>query len=139
MLPIASGIALDEQEIQIDFVRASGPGGQNVNKVASAAQLRFDVDASPNLPAEVKARLRKLGGRRVTSTGVLIIEARRYRTQEANRADALQRFMSLVQKAAEKPRSRKRTQPTSASREQRLREKKKRSELKRSRGGGEME
>jgi ribosome-associated protein len=139
MLQIASGIALDEQEIQIEFVRASGPGGQNVNKVATAAQLRFDVDASPNLPADVKARLRKLGGRRVTSTGVLIIEARRYRTQEGNRADALQRFMSLVQKAAEKPRSRKRTQPTAASREQRLQAKKRRSELKRSRGGGEIE
>jgi ribosome-associated protein len=133
MLEISPALRIRDDEIRIEFVQASGPGGQNVNKTATAAQLRFDVTASPSLPEEVKRRLMKLAGRRVTAEGILIIEARRFRTQEANRADALKRLMALLQKAAEKPRPRRPTKPTPASKEARLRRKKRRSEIKKSR------
>ena len=134
MLEITSTLSIDERELQIDFVRASGPGGQNVNKVATAAQLRFDVRGSASLPEEVKSRLIRLGGSRVTLDGVLVLEAKRHRTQEHNRADALRRFVELVQKATEKPKPRRKTKPTLASKEQRLKGKKIRAEIKKTRG-----
>ncbi len=129
MLEITPSLQIDERELQIDFTRASGPGGQNVNKVATAVQLRFDVKAS-SLPDEVKRRLIHLAGKRMTSEGVLLIEAKRFRTQEQNREDAIQRFVTLVRKALVKPKTRSKTKPTQASREERLKEKKKRGEIK---------
>jgi ribosome-associated protein len=130
MLEITPTLSIDERELQIDFIRSSGPGGQNVNKVATAVQLRFDVRAS-SLPEEVKARLIHLAGKRITSEGILWIEAKRFRTQEQNREDALQRFVELVRRSLIKPKARKRTKPTKASKEERLKGKKKRGEIKR--------
>ncbi|RJP46139.1 MAG: aminoacyl-tRNA hydrolase [Anaerolineaceae bacterium] len=122
-----------ENELALEFIRASGPGGQNVNKVATAVQLRFDVTHSPSLREEVKARLIKLAGKRVTVDGVLVIEAKKYRSQEQNRFDALERFYGLLKKASQKPKTRRPTRPTRASKEKRLEEKKKRGEIKRTR------
>jgi ribosome-associated protein len=119
-----------DRELSFEYIRSSGPGGQNVNKVATAVQLRFDIANSPSLPGDVKARLLKMAGKRVTSDGILVIEARRHRTQEKNREDAIQRFYELVKKAGEKPKSRHKTKPTKASKEKRLKSKKKRSEVK---------
>lgn len=130
MTEISPSLQIDERELQIDFVRASGPGGQNVNKVATAAQLRFDVNAS-SLPEEVKARLVRLAGNRVTGDGVLLIEAKRFRTQEQNREDAVQRFMDLVRKALIPPKPRRKTKPTAASKAKRLQAKKVRGATKR--------
>ena len=124
-------VKIDESEIQIDFIRASGPGGQNVNKVSTAAQLRFDVRSSPSLTEEVKERLVKLAGSRMTEEGILIIEARRYRTQEQNRLDALQRLVSLVQMALEPPKQRRKTRPSRTSSAARVDEKKRRGAIKR--------
>jgi ribosome-associated protein len=132
MIEINPSLQIDEREVQIDFVRASGPGGQNVNKVATAVQLRFDVNSS-SLPDEAKARLVHLAGNRLTSEGVLLIEAKRFRTQEQNREDAFQRFVELVRKSLVKPKARKRTKPTQASKEKRLKVKKKRGEIKKMR------
>ena len=132
MLEITPSVQIDERDLQIDFVRASGPGGQNVNKVATAAQLRFDVRGS-SLPADVRERLIRLAGNRITTEGVLLIEARRFRTQEQNRADALNRFAELVRKALIPPKPRKRTKPSAASKAERLQAKKKRGEIKRHR------
>src|SRR5215211_5073005 len=129
MIEITPSLQIDERELQIDFIRASGPGGQNVNKVATAVQLRFDVPAS-SLPEDVKARLIHLAGNRVTAEGVLLIEAKRFRTQEGNRADAIQRFVELVRKSLVRPKARKKTKPTKASKEVRLKEKKRRAEIK---------
>jgi ribosome-associated protein len=120
MIPVTPMLSLSEEEIRLEFVRASGPGGQNVNKVATAVQLRFDVGRSPSLPDEVRARLFRLAGRRVTEDGVLLINARRFRTQERNRQDAIDRLVALISKAAERPRARLRTQPAPASRQRRL-------------------
>jgi ribosome-associated protein len=132
MLEIAPSLQIDERELQIDFIRASGPGGQNVNKVATAVQLRFDVRAA-SLPEDVKTRLIQLAGRRMTDEGVLLIEAKRFRTQEQNRADAIQRFVELVRKSLLKPIARRKTKPTAASREERLKEKKRKGEIKKMR------
>jgi ribosome-associated protein len=131
MLRVTSSILIDERELQIDFVRASGPGGQNVNKVSTAAQLRFDAAHSPSLPDEVRSRLVRLAGSRMTAQGVLVIEARRYRTQEQNRADAVDRLIALLEKAARRPVTRTVTRPSAASRAARLRAKKVRGEVKR--------
>jgi len=129
MIQITPSFAIDESELQFAFVRASGPGGQNVNKVATAVQLRFGVKSS-SLPEEVKARLRHVAGNRITTEGELLIEAKKYRTQEQNREDALNRLVDLLQRAFQKPKRRTKTKPTAASREKRLKEKKVRGEIK---------
>ena len=133
MLEITPTLSIDERELQIDFVRASGPGGQNVNKVSTAAQLRFDVRGSASLPEEAKARLIRLGCSRITADGVLVLEAKRFRTQEGNRADAILRFTELVRQAAKKPKKRRATRPTLASKEERLKAKKIRASVKKGR------
>ena len=120
MIQVTPSIAIDESEVQLDFVRSSGPGGQNVNKVATAVQLRFDVVNSASLPDEVRQRLLALAKGRITEKGILIIDAQRFRTQGANRQDAMDRLVGLIRQAAHKPRARKRTRPTPASRERRL-------------------
>jgi ribosome-associated protein len=127
-------IVIAESELEFDFVRASGPGGQNVNKVASAAQLRFDVVNSPSLPDEVRSRLLHLARNRITEDGILVIEAKRYRTQEQNRQDAIDRLVTLIRRATEKPKIRKKTKPTLESQRRRLEGKKRRGEVKRLRG-----
>jgi ribosome-associated protein len=121
------------RELTFDFVRSAGPGGQNVNKVATAAQLRFDVRGSSALTADVKARLFHLSGNRMTNEGALVIEARRFRTQDKNREDAIARFTALLVKSLEEPKLRRKTRPSKASKEKRLDFKKKRSEIKRTR------
>ncbi len=131
MIEITSTIKIDEGEIQLDFIRASGPGGQNVNKVASSVQLRFDVRNSSSLEPAVKERLIKLAGSRVTEDGILIIEAKRYRTQEQNRFDATQRLITWIQKALEKPKERKATRPSVTAKAARVGDKKKHGEVKR--------
>lgn len=130
MLIITPTLSIDESEIEEKFIRASGPGGQNVNKVSTAIQLRFDVEHSPSLPDAVRARLRKLAGNRLTADGVLTIEASRFRTQEQNREDARQRLAALIQKATEVPKPRHKTKPTLASKMRRVEGKKKRGEVK---------
>jgi ribosome-associated protein len=136
MIEITPDFSLPAREISFDFVRASGPGGQNVNKVASAVQLRFDVTNSPSLSEAVKKRLSRLAGSRMTNEGVLIIEAKSQRTQEQNRAAAVERLAALIRRALEKPKKRKPTRPGKAAREKRLQEKKRRGELKRQRRKG---
>ena len=133
MIEITPSLSIDESEIQLDFIRSSGPGGQNVNKVASGVQLRFNVDMSTSLPDEVKQRLQNIARNRITEEGVLIIEAKRFRTQEQNREDAIARLVALIFQATEKPKPRKRTRPTAASQAERIEEKKRRGAIKRSR------
>jgi len=130
MLRISRNLAIDENDLEIAFVRASGPGGQNVNKLASAVQLRFDVRRSPGLPEDVRARLERLAGKRLTREGVLVINAERHRTQERNRQDARARLIELIRRAAVAPRPRRATKPTAASRERRLDSKKRRATIK---------
>jgi ribosome-associated protein len=131
MIRVTAHIALDEREISEDFVRASGPGGQNVNKLSTAVQLRFDVRHSPSLPHEVRTRLERLSGSRLTRDGVIIITAQRHRTQGRNRQDALDRLLELIRRAAVAPVKRRPTKPTRASRERRIEGKKRRGGIKR--------
>ena len=133
MIRVTSTIQLNEHEIDFDFVRASGPGGQNVNKVATAAQLRFDVAGSPSLPEEVRERLKKIAGNRIHADGILVIEARRYRSQARNREDATRRLVELIREAAQKPKPRRKTKPPAAAKRRRLEEKRRRSQTKRKR------
>jgi len=131
MIEITDDISIAEQELQWEFIRSSGPGGQNVNKVSTAVQLRFDVKHSPSVPDDVKKRLIRLAGRRMTREGELIIEARQYRYQERNRQDALKRLIELIRKAAQKPKIRLKTNPTLSSRVKRLESKRRKGEKKR--------
>jgi ribosome-associated protein len=135
MIHVTRHIAIDEREIEQHFVRASGPGGQNVNKVATAVQIRFDIGRSPSLPDEVRKRLLVLAGRRVTKDQVLVIDARRFRTQERNRQDAIERLIALVRAAAVRPKPRRKTKPTQAAKQRRLQAKRQRGEAKRRRRG----
>jgi ribosome-associated protein len=134
MIHITPSFTIDESELQFAYIRASGPGGQNVNKVATAVQLRFDVNHA-SLPEEVKERLKHIAGNKITSNGELLIEAKKFRTQEQNRDDALNRFIDLMQRAFRKPKPRTKTKPTAMSKERRLRQKKERGEIKRIRQG----
>ena len=135
MIHITESAWIREEELEESFVRGSGPGGQNVNKVSSAVQLRFNVRAAPGLSEELKSRLERLAGRRLTAEGVLVISAQRHRTQEANRADARERLFELIRRAAERPKTRRPTRPTLASKRRRLEEKSRRGEAKRRRNG----
>jgi ribosome-associated protein len=133
MLTVTPSLSIDDNEIQLRFVRASGPGGQNVNTVSTAVQLRFDVGNSPSLPGDVRTRLIRLAGNRITQDGILIIEARQFRTQERNREDAIERLIGLVRQATEKPKPRKKTRPSKAAEERRMEGKKLRSNVKKMR------
>jgi ribosome-associated protein len=130
MIHITDRVSIDEAELEESFIRASGPGGQNVNKLSSAVQLRFDVRHSPSLPDGVRARLERLAGRRLTREGVLVITAQRHRTQERNRADARERLIELIREAATPPVPRRPTRPTRASKERRIESKKRRAAIK---------
>jgi ribosome-associated protein len=130
MIRITDRIGIGDDELDERFIRASGPGGQNVNKLSTAVQLRFDVRGSPSLPDAVRARLERLAGRRLTNDGVLIITAQRYRTQERNRQDALDRLVELIQRAAVAPIPRRPTRPTAGSLARRLEGKKRRATIK---------
>ena len=134
MIRVTSTISIDEREIEESFIRSSGPGGQNVNKLATAVQLRFDVRRSPALPDDVRQRLERLAGRRLTRDGVLIITAQQYRTQERNRQDALDRLLAMIREAAVRPVPRRPTKPTAGSRKRRLEGKRRRSAIKGLRG-----
>jgi ribosome-associated protein len=133
MIQVAPGLYIDEQELEFQFIRSSGPGGQKVNKASTAVQLRFDAAASPGLSDEVRLRLRELAGRRMTAEGVLVIEASRHRSQRRNREEALLRLLALLREASHKRRHRRPTSPGPGQRERRLRGKRERSRLKRSR------
>lgn len=133
MIEVTPDVAIDEKDITVDFIRSSGPGGQNVNKVATGVQLRFALNESASLPEDVKQRLRSIARNRITGEGVLIIEAQRFRTQEQNREDALARLAALVYQAAQKPKARKPTRPSAASQARRVEAKKRRGSVKQAR------
>ncbi len=133
MIHVSNNIVLQDQEIELSFICASGPGGQNVNKVSTAVQLRFDVAHSPSLPEAVRRRTIALCGRRLTDNGVLIIQARRFRTQQKNRIDAIERLVDLIRKALHPPKPRHKTKPTAGSKRRRLESKSQRSDIKRQR------
>jgi len=135
MIRITRTIAIDESELTEKFVRASGPGGQHVNKVSTAVELRFDVAGSANLPPDVKARLMRLAGSRMTGEGLLVIDARRFRSQERNRADARERLIELIRAATHVPKARRPTKPTKAAKERRHEGKQRRAKVKRLRSG----
>src|SRR5947207_16025911 len=130
MIRITDQISIDESELEESFVRSSGPGGQNVNKLSTAVQLRFDVRGSPSLPNDVAVRLMRLGGRRITKDGVLVLIAQNHRTQERNRAEALDRLIALIREAAVRPVPRRATKPPRASKQERIESKKHRSRTK---------
>ena len=130
LIPITNRLSIDERELEESFIQASGPGGQNVNKVATAVQLKFDARNSPSLPPDVRARLWKLAGRRISQDGILLIVSREHRTQERNRAEARQKLIDLLKAATVQPRVRKATRPTKASQERRLVSKTRRSGVK---------
>lgn len=134
MIDIPPNIALDESELEFAFIRASGPGGQNVNKVATAVQMRFDARRSPSLPNDVSTRLQKLAGSRLTLDGVIVITANRHRTQERNRADAIDRLVEMIARAAEPPPPRKKTKPSKAAKAKRVDAKVRRGGVKAMRG-----
>lgn len=133
MIQVNATITIPDREISLTFVRSDGPGGQHVNKTSTAVQLRFDVRHSPSLPEDVRRRLVRLSGRRLSSDGILVIDARRHRSQKQNRQDALDRLANLLQAAAQPPRTRRPTKPSQASRRRRLETKGHRARLKRSR------
>ena len=133
MIEITPQIQIDENEVHFEFVRSSGPGGQHVNKVATAAQLRWDARQSSAIPGAVFSRLKQVAGRRLSAEGVLMIHASRFRSQERNRQDAMDRFIKLIRKAVEKPKPRRKTRPTKASKERMLAAKKHRSRIKETR------
>ena len=139
MIPINDRVTLDEAEFDFEFIRASGPGGQNVNKVSTAVRLRFDVARTAVLPEDIRQRLIRLAGKKVGADGFLTLHARARRTQEANRRDAIDRLVELVQRACERPRPRRQTRPTLASRQRRLENKRQRGETKARRALGSPE
>ena len=134
MIPITDRISLQDDELEFRFFRAGGPGGQNVNKVSTAVQMRFDARASPSLAADVRARLQRLAGSRLTQDGVIVITAQRFRSQERNRADAIERLAELITQAAHRPTVRRPTKPTKASKVRRLDGKTRRATVKSARG-----
>ena len=138
MIRITETLFIDENEIQLDFIRSSGPGGQHVNKVATAVQLRFNVHQSASLSAEIRDRLRHIAGKKMTEDGILVIKAGRFKSQEQNRKDAIARLIELIRQASIKPKPRRKTRPSPAARERRLSAKKKRSEIKRRRRGVQL-